>query len=144
MLGDTIVPSKPNNLRISLKGSNVELRWLPPLSTAHVEAYEVEAKDVTNGRTIQDSVSGSTFAHVFSSLNPGTTYNISVRARADTGHVGDAASQIFGVPGDGSSASLQLSNMRIEETDNQLIASWDVDGEASNVRAYQVSYRSSG
>lgn len=71
--------------------TSIEVRWLPPKSSAQINSYKVSAEEIHNSnsvsastlRVLNDKVSGSSFLHIFNHLSPLSTYNISVQAISD-------------------------------------------------------------
>uniref|UniRef100_A0A914BWZ1 Fibronectin type-III domain-containing protein n=1 Tax=Acrobeloides nanus TaxID=290746 RepID=A0A914BWZ1_9BILA len=98
--GDSTVPSKPNNLRITARDSStIEIRWLPPVSSANIVSYEVSAEDTNTKNVLRESVPFSSFSHQIIGLSPYATYNVSVRALSDGNRYGEPASQLFSISG---------------------------------------------
>lgn len=72
--GDTLAPSAPSGLALSSASTNaLGVSWSPSVDNVGVAGYEVLVAG-----SVAASVSGT--AGVLSSLNPGTTYAVSVRA----------------------------------------------------------------
>uniref|UniRef100_A0A915DIS7 Fibronectin type-III domain-containing protein n=1 Tax=Ditylenchus dipsaci TaxID=166011 RepID=A0A915DIS7_9BILA len=124
---DSLVSTQPNNLKItSPNPSSIEVRWLPPSSTTN-------------------------------RLNPGSNYNISVVALSEAWPQGQQTSQVFEFPdtkaevggvGGGfddapaAAPSLTLEGFQVEEMGSKAMVSWQVVGDPSTVRAYQVEQKS--
>lgn len=88
------VPGPVQNLRVTTKGNRVIVTWSAPDSGSAPSGYQVKLEDSEGGKAKIRRPGANKFRIVYRNLESGATYQVSVRARNESGKGAWTTSQI--------------------------------------------------
>ncbi|XP_051852569.1 immunoglobulin superfamily DCC subclass member 3-like [Antechinus flavipes] len=137
------LPPAPQGLRASaLSASTVRVSWEPPPAGDHPSiigyVLHLQPEGEPPGRGLQEAVSKGTFEHVFTNLEPATTYSIRLRAYSAEGASQDSPPVHITTMGS-APAALGFYTKVLNATSVQ--ASWELPPQPGLIQGFKLFHR---